>query len=119
MHSLATDDICIHVLSPPDDLLTLYFTKMTNSPDVSSPAAIAALLSVTPWLATGTQARWLPGGDDAFAFAGQRLVLVMAGSVNTNTTTTAVSALSVTLLSSGGLTDRGGRSQVALIGNMP
>jgi hypothetical protein len=37
------------------DVITLYFTKQTNSPDVSSTAAILNLLAFEPWLASSIQ----------------------------------------------------------------
>lgn len=91
----------------------IYFTKLTNSPDVSNTAAVLKLFVFEPWLATGLQGQWLPGGDDVYPYAAQRLGLILSGSINSNRTSTAVRVASVSLLESGGLTDDKGTSHPA------
>ncbi len=47
----------------PDDVLTLYFTRPTNQPDVSTTARVQALITFSPFLSTILRASWQSGGD--------------------------------------------------------
>ena len=51
------------------DTLTVYFTRLTNHPDVVSLTALSSLLTVTPTLATIVRAQWLTGPDEVAHFA--------------------------------------------------
>lgn len=116
------------------DVLTLYFTKQTNSPDVSSTAAILNLFAFEPWLATSIQGlvccfpflfwvvslvdlrcltQWMIGGDELYPQAAQRLALVLSGTLNLNKSATAMGVAGVRMLATGGLQDDRGVSQAA------
>jgi hypothetical protein len=101
----------------PDDVLTLYFTKATNRPDVSTTARVAALLAFTPSLATVLRASW-QAPDGVVPGAGDRLVITLSGSVNPDVVATVVSALRVSVLPGGGLRSAAGSSQSASIVNV-
>ncbi len=90
----------------PDDLLTLYWTQATNRPDVGTMAAIGALLTFSPPLATILRASWQPGGDDVPG-AVERLVITLSGSVNEDIAATLVPVIRLSVLRSGGLRDVG------------
>jgi hypothetical protein len=93
-----------------DDVLTVYWTKATNRPDVTTTDRVNALLSFSPPLASSLRASWqAPGGG--VVGAGDRLVITLSGSVSTDVLGTVVPALRVSLLPSGGLRDAGGASQ--------
>jgi hypothetical protein len=95
-----------------DDILTLYFTKATNRPDVSSTAAVLALLSFTPrTLASILRGTWLAGGDASDPDAAERLVITLAGTVDSNIEATLLSMVRVSVLATGGLTDARSISQ--------
>ncbi len=99
-----------------DDVLTVYWTKATNRPDVSTSARVAALLSFSPTLASVLRASWqVP--DDAVPGAGDQLVITLSGSTNSNVTATVVPAVRLSVLPGGGLRDAGGVSQNASIAN--
>lgn len=55
--------------------------------------------------------QWELGGDANYPLAAQRLVLTLAGEVNTNASVTAVNAVAISILASGGLTNAAGTSQ--------
>lgn len=119
------------------DTLTVYFTQITNSPNVSNTAAIQQLFAFNPWLSTNMSGvvrthvtlsydfytfltcvscfvpQWYTGGDSTYASAAQRLVITIAGSVNSNYSATAIGTASISLLSSGRLTNAAGTSQPA------
>ena len=103
---------------PPEDLFTLYFSKLTSSPDVSTTVALSKLVSISPWLGSVMQAKWIVGGDDTFPFAAQRLVLLVTGDINSDAAGTAVSRVLVSVNRLGGLTDAGNTSQPAVAVNM-
>ncbi len=95
-----------------DDVLTVYWTKATNRPDVTTTAQVSALLSLTPPLATILRASWqAPGPSDTVAGAGDRLVITLSGAVSADVVGTVVSAVRVSVLPGGGLRDVGGVSQ--------
>ena len=62
--------------------------------------------------------QWVLGGDAQFPFATQRLVITLQGAVNGNTTDTGVGNATLSVLSSGGLTDVGRTSQNASIASI-
>lgn len=122
--------------------MTVYFTQVTNSPNVGNTAAIQNLFGFNPWLSNNMSgvvspllvsrsldefnasvpachsrfiraAQWYTGGDSSYSSAAQRLVIAIAGSVNTDYLATAVGTASISLLPSGGLTNAAGTSQVA------
>ncbi len=94
----------------PDDVITLYFTKTTNHPDVTN---VSRLLTFQPPLATVVRATWQSGGDALVPSAAQRLVVTLGGTVNPDIEATLVTAARVSLMSTGGLRDAAGASQVA------
>jgi hypothetical protein len=102
----------------PDDVLTLYFTRPTNRPSVSSTLRVQALLSFTPPLATVLQANWQSGGDDVQPNAAERLVITLSGTVNNDVVGTLVSAVRVSILRSGGLRDVDNSCQNTSVSNM-
>jgi hypothetical protein len=73
-----------------DDVLTVYWTKATNRPDVSTTARVLALLSFAPPLASFMFATWQAGGDAAVPEAAERLVVTLAGTVNPDIAATRV-----------------------------
>ena len=89
----------------PDDVLTLYFTRPTNEPDVSTTSKVLALLAFSPPLASVYRASWQSGGDEEDPDAAARLVIVLAGVVNSNITATLVSQVRVSVPPGGGLKD--------------
>jgi hypothetical protein len=97
----------------PDDVLTVYFTRPTNHPDVTTTAKVQALLAFTPPLATTYRASWQIGGDAVMPGAADRLVIVLSGTVNTDIQSTLVAAVRVSMLRTGGLRDVGRTSQAA------
>ena len=52
-NDVADSPVCTRLT---DDVLTIYFTQVTNSPDVSTMAALSRLVLFEPWLATSIQA---------------------------------------------------------------
>ena len=40
-----------------DDVITVYFSKLTNSPSVNTSAAVFKLIQFTPWLSMQAQAQ--------------------------------------------------------------
>ena len=79
------------------DLLVLYFTATTNSPDVSSTAAVMSLLNISPVLSSSVVGQWLPGGDATFPTAQQRLALTLGGQMNANVSQTLLSNVFVSV----------------------
>ncbi len=100
----------------PDDVLTIYWTKATNRPDVTTTARVSTLLGITPNLASGLRASW-QAPDGLVSGAGDRLVITLSGTVNTDVLATLVSSLRVSVLPGGALQDAGGVSQNASIAN--
>ncbi len=92
-----------------DDLLTVYWTKATNRPDVSSTDRVNALLSFIPPLASSLRASW-QAPDGGIVGAGDRLVITLSGSVSGDVLGTVVPALRVRVLPGGGLRDASGAS---------
>jgi hypothetical protein len=103
----------------PDDVLTLYFTKATNQPQVGSTSAVLSLLAFSPPLATQLRASWQPGGDSVVPSAGHRLVITLSGTVNGNISATLLPSVRVAVLPSGGLRDASGTSPVATSPGLP
>jgi hypothetical protein len=97
----------------PDDVLTLYFTKATNQPDVSSTTKVLSLLVFDPPLATVLSATWHKGGDVAQPSAAERLVIALQGRTSDNAVTSAVGVATVSVLPTGRLTSADGTSQAA------
>lgn len=63
-----------------DDVITLFFSRATNQPDVSSLARIRLVVQISPpSLSTNMLGAWLPGGAEPFPNAGSRLVLTITG----------------------------------------
>ena len=91
----------------PDDILTLYFTRATNRPDVSTTPAVLALLTFTPPLASSLRATWVSGGDDVDPGAGERLIVTLAGVMNPDIQATLVPLVRVGVLPGAGLRDVG------------
>jgi hypothetical protein len=89
----------------PDDVLTLYFTRSTNRPSVSSTAKVLSLLSFDPPLATVLRATWQTGPDEVVTDAAERLVISLSGVVNSDVTATLMSRIRVSVLRGGGLRD--------------
>lgn len=100
----------------PDDVVTLYFTKVTNHPDVTN---VSALLAFTPRLASSVRATWQLGGDTHFPSAAERLVVTLGGTVNSDIEATLVYTVRLAVLPGGGLRDVGAVSQVADIPSVP
>ncbi len=100
----------------PDDVLTLLFTKPTNQPDVSTTAAILALLRFDPPLASAYRATWQTGGDVGDSDTRERLVVTLNGVVNADIVATLLSNVRVSVLP-GGLRDAGLVSPFADIAN--
>ena len=57
--------------------------------------------------------QWLPGGDEVYSSAAQRLMLSFSGTINTNISATAVYSLRIDILPGGGLKDASNSSQAA------
>jgi hypothetical protein len=102
----------------PDDVLTLYFTRPTNQPDVSTSARVLALLAFSPPLATTYRATWQSGGDDGDRNASERLIVTLSGAVNPDIAATLLSSVLVSVLPGGGLRDAAQASPVASIANV-
>ncbi len=88
----------------PDDVLTVYFTRPTNRPDVSTTARLHLLFAFTPPLASQARAAW-QSGDDGVPGASESLVITLAGTLNPNISATLVPAIRVSVLPGGGLRD--------------
>ncbi len=101
----------------PDDVLTVYFTKATNRPDITTTARVTALLGFAPGLASGLRASW-QAPDGTVPGAGDRLVITLSGTVHPDVLATLVSAVRMSVLPGGGLQDAGGASQNASIANV-
>ncbi len=101
-----------------DDVLTLYWTKPTNRPDVTTPTRVSALLSFAPGLASVLRASW-QAPDDVVAGAGDRLVVTLSGLVNSNVTATLISAVRLGVRPGAGLRDAAGVSQNATAADVP
>ncbi len=57
-----------------DDTLTLFFAKPTSQPDVSTPARVRALISISPAsLATTVRGVWVVGGAAPYANAAEQV----------------------------------------------
>ncbi len=93
-----------------DDVLTVYWTKATNRPDVTTTDRVNALLSFSPPLASSLRASW-QAPDGGIVGAGDRLVITLSGSVSDDVLGTVVPAVRVRVLPGGGLRDAGGASQ--------
>ena len=123
--------VCVCVYVTAGDLITVYFTKMTNSVNVSTAALLSPVLSVSPWLATNMSGQvcdgcartcsptsihacacvcvqWFAGGDSEVPDAAQRLVITLFGVMNPDPLSTIPSDVNVTILSSGNITDVAG-----------
>ncbi len=100
-----------------DDVLTLYFTRATNRPSVSSTAKVQALLGFDPPLASILRANWQAGPDEVVTSAAERLVITLSGTVNANVQTTLVAAVRVSVLRSGGLRDADNTCQNMSVAN--
>ncbi len=99
------------------DELTLYFTKATSRPDVSSSTALGQVFTISPVLATVLRAQWLSGGDEWIPAAAERLVVTFIGNITTDVTQTLVSAVTVSLAPNA-VYDSGKLSGPAVAGNM-
>jgi hypothetical protein len=115
---LARDDEPIFPGLSADDVLTLYFTRATNRPDVSTSARVLALLAFIPPLATTYRASWQSGGDDGDRNASERLIVTLAGTVNPDVAATLLSSVRVSVLPGGGLKDAGQASPAASIAGL-
>ncbi len=81
---------------------------MTNQPDVSTPAALRALVTIyPPSLASTYTANWLANGDNEVA-AAQRLVITLSGVVNASVL---LADVMVSVAPTGGLRDAGNTCQ--------
>jgi hypothetical protein len=100
----------------PDDVLTIYWTKATNRPDVTTTARVSAVLGLRPSLASVLRASW-QAPDGLVPGAGDRLVITLSGTMNSDVLATLVPAIRVNVLPAGGLRDAGGTSQNATIAN--
>jgi hypothetical protein len=101
-----------------DDVLTVYWTKATNQPDVSSTASVQALLGFEPPLASVLRASWQPGSDSGIP-AAERLVITLSGAVNGDIAATLLSMVRVSVLPSGGLRDAANTCANATIPRLP
>ncbi len=99
-----------------DDVLTVYWTRATNRPDVTTTELVTALLSFSVALATTLRASW-QAPDGGVVGAGDRLVITLSGTVSDDVLGTVVSGLRVSVLPSGGLRDANGVSQNASVVN--
>jgi hypothetical protein len=99
----------------PDDTLTLYFTKPTNRPHVSSTAAVETFLALSPPLASVYRATWQAGGDSAHPTAAERLVISLLGVVNADISATLVPSVRINILPTVNLQDANETSQGANI----
>ncbi len=120
MFSAATVAVDVEPVFPglsADDVLTLYWTKATNRPDVSTTAKVLSLLSFSPPLASVLRATWQSGGDAVVLDAAERLVITLSGTVNSDIPSTLVPLVRITVLPSAGLRDAAGGSQNATIVN--
>jgi hypothetical protein len=98
------------------DTITLYFTRSTNQPDMSSSEALMSLISVSPsYLASAYTANWLAGGD-ASVSAAQRLVLTLGGTVNR---TVLLKEVTIAVLPGGGLRDVNNACQNISVAELP
>ena len=87
------------------DQLTLYFTRPTNRPDVSTTAALLTLLEFRPsFLSTRPRGVWV-AGSGGVAGAQEQLVIALLGNVDTNITASETNVVTVTLKPQGGLRD--------------
>ncbi len=93
-----------------DDVLTVYWTKATSRPDVTTTDRLNALLSFSPPLATILRATW-QDSDGGVVGAEDQLVITLSGSVSNDVLGTIVPAVRVSVLPGGGLRDAGGASQ--------
>ena len=93
-----------------DDVLTVYWTKATNRPDVTTTDRVNALLLFNPPLASVLRASW-QAPDGVVADAKDRLVIALSGAVSNDVLGTVVPAVRVSVLPGGGLRDAGGASQ--------
>ena len=100
------------------DQLTVYFTKPTNRPDVTSVAALNSLLVISPLLATVVKAQWLAGGDDTIPAAQERLVVTFLGNLTTDITKTLVTNCRVSISPSAKLMDASGVSSVVNVSDV-
>ncbi len=100
----------------PDDVLTVYWTKATNRPDVTNTTRVLALLGFSPPLASVLRASW-QAPDGLVSGARDRLVITLSGAVSTDVVATLVSTIRVSVLPGGGLRDASGTSQNASIIN--
>jgi hypothetical protein len=98
----------------PDDVLTVYWTKATNRPDVTTADRVNALLSFSPPLATLLRASW-QALDEMVPGAGDRLVITLSGVVSSDVLASAVPAVRVSVLAGAGLTDADGLSHNASV----
>ena len=64
------------------------------------------------------RAQWVFGGDASYPFAAQRLVMVLSGSVNSDSVETSIGSATLSILATGGLTDMNRASQNASISNI-
>jgi hypothetical protein len=102
-----------------EDTLTLYFTRPTNRPDVSSTALVQSLLSFTPTdLALGLRGAWLAGGDEGDWDAAERLVITLSGGVSSNISATLLQGVRISILGSGGLRDMNNTCQNASVASL-
>jgi hypothetical protein len=102
----------------PDDVLTVYWTKATNQPDVSSTASVQALLRFDPPLASVLRASWQPGSDSGIP-AAERLLITLSGAVNGDIAATLLPMVRVSVLPSGGLRDAANTCANATIPRLP
>jgi hypothetical protein len=100
----------------PDDVLTVYWTKTTSRPDVTTTAQVLALLGFSPPLASVLRASW-QAPDGLVSGARDRLVITLSGVVNTDVVATLVSTIRVSVLPGGGLRDASSTSQNASVIN--
>jgi hypothetical protein len=101
-----------------DDILTIYFTRPTNRPDVSTQGKLLTLLAFSPALATTYRASWQSGGDDGDRNASERLVITLSGAVLTDIAASLLPNVRVSVLPGGGLQDAGLCSPAAAMANL-
>jgi hypothetical protein len=114
---LASDPEPVSPGLSPDDVLTIYWTKATNRPDVTTTVRVSTMLSFSPSLAGVLRASW-QAPDDLVPGAGDRLVITLSGTMNADVVATVVPAIRVTVLPGGGLRDASSTSQNASIANV-
>ncbi len=87
----------------PGDIVTLTFSKTTNTPPVGSDGALGALLSFSAYVGAGLRGIWSPDG--------RVLIVTMGDTSGTDAAASRIGAITVSIVLGGPLRDAGGASQ--------